>query len=89
MQGSAPAGVEYIDVEEEYVVDAEGNGSWKLATSKKPPQETNGAGEAGVPEGTPELSGGPTPGKQAPKRAKKPKKTPTPAPDVSLSREDI
>ena len=29
MQGEAPAGVEFIDVEEEYIVDAQGNGSWQ------------------------------------------------------------
>ena len=29
VQGGAPAGVEYIDVEEEYVVDEHGNGSWQ------------------------------------------------------------
>ena len=29
MQGGAPAGVEYIDVEEEYVIDEQGNGSWQ------------------------------------------------------------
>ncbi len=35
IQGGAPAGYEYLDVEEEYVVDAKtGSGSWQLA---KPP----------------------------------------------------
>ncbi len=29
MQGGAPAGVEYIDVEEEYFIDEQGNGSWQ------------------------------------------------------------
>ena len=29
LQGKAPAGIEYIDVEEEYVVDEHGQGSWR------------------------------------------------------------
>lgn len=28
-QGHAPAGVEFVDEEEEYVVDAQGRGSWQ------------------------------------------------------------
>lgn len=30
-QGGAPDGVEYVDVEEEYVVDEQGRGSWQPA----------------------------------------------------------
>jgi hypothetical protein len=89
VQGSAPEGVEYIDVEEEFVVDAEGNGSWQIATSKKAPQGANGGGEAVPPEGTPEPSGGTAPSKQPPKRAKKAKQASTSALTMSVSREDI
>lgn len=31
LQGGAPDGVEFVDVEEEYVVDEQGRGSWRPA----------------------------------------------------------
>ena len=33
-QGQAPAGMEFVDVEEEYVVDDSGYGSWQPVTEK-------------------------------------------------------
>ena len=39
MQGQAPAGMEFVDVEEEYVVDDSGYGSWQPITEK--PQEAS------------------------------------------------
>lgn len=80
-------------MEEEYVVDAEGNGSWQPATQKSAP--TGGAGRpttsggGSVVEGTPEPGGGAGSGKPTPKRSKKAKPTPTLPPDVSVSRESI
>ena len=39
MQGQAPAGMEFEDVEEEYIVDDSGYGSWQPVTEK--PQEAS------------------------------------------------
>ena len=44
LQGGAPPGVEFIDHEEEYVVDERGVGSWKPLVIKK--AKAPGGGEA-------------------------------------------
>ena len=35
-QGKAPAGMEFVDVEEQYVVDDAGYGSWQPVTDSAP-----------------------------------------------------
>lgn len=37
MQGGAPDDVEFVDVEEEYVVDENGHGSWQVREPSSPP----------------------------------------------------
>jgi len=43
LQGKAPAGMEFVDVEEEYVVDEHGFGSWQPVTDSAPPAEAKPA----------------------------------------------
>lgn len=87
-QGSAPEGVEYIDVEEEFVVDADGNGSWQVASSKKAAAAMPEGGEAGAGRETPEPNSL-GPGTARAKKAKKPRKSQSAAQDLSISREEI
>ena len=60
MQGKAPAGMEFVDVEEEYVVDDAGYGSWQpvsdstlaapVQAPRKKPKKAKSSQEAPVPE---------------------------------------
>jgi hypothetical protein len=43
-QGEAPAGMEFIDVEEEYVVDEAGNGAWVPVAQLQPKPAQAGKG---------------------------------------------
>ena len=50
--GRAPKDIEYYDIEEEWVVDKEGNGSWKPAKKKEAPAYADYLGfltEDGIP----------------------------------------
>lgn len=42
LQGKAPRGVEYIDVEEEYVVGPDGRGSWRPVKKDETVQQAGG-----------------------------------------------
>lgn len=75
-------------MEEEFVVDAEGNGSWKIASSKKPAAAGLEGGEAGAGRETPEPNSL-VPGMGRGKKAKKPRKSQSQAQDMSISREEI
>lgn len=61
LQGKAPAGMEFVDMEEQYVVDDAGYGSWQTVTdntpiapaqqpSRKKSKKVKSSQEAPVPE---------------------------------------